>query len=102
MSLDFVVLDQNGLPEKIVSLGVDLHYELITEASNYGLSGFQDFADYYEDAEIAVGDLPDLDEQVQKLSIQIDSVDLRKFLSDLSELIAYAITNGKVLHVIAD
>lgn len=102
MSLDFVVLDQNSLPEKIVSLGVDLHYELITDASNYGLVRFQDFADYYEDAEIAVGDLPDLAEQVKKLISRADSVDLRRFLSDLRELITYAITNGKVLHVIAD
>lgn len=102
MSLDFAVLGQNGAPEKTVSLGVDLHHELVTSASARGLARFQDFADYYEDAEIAVDDLPGLAEQVQRLRAHVSSTDLQRFLNGLSDLIAYAVANGKALHVIAD
>ena len=102
MSLDFAVLGQNRAPEKTVSLGVDLHHELMTAASSRGLLRFQDFADYYEDAEIAVDDLAGLAEQVRALRAQIASTDLQRFLDDLSELIGYAVANGKALHAIAD
>jgi|GEM_PF-3357824 len=102
MSLDFAVLGKNGAPEKAVSLGVDLHHELLTVASAHDLACFQDFADYYEDAEIAVDDLSTLAEQIQTLCSQVDSTDLQCFLNELNELIAYAIGNGKALHAIAD
>ena len=102
MSLDFTVLGQNGAPEKAVSLGVDLHHELVNAASAGGLVRFQDFADYYEDVEIAVNGLLDLSEQVRILRTQTGSTDLQRFLDALSELVAYAIENGKALHAIAD
>ena|SRR5436189_3460401 len=102
MSLDFAVLGQNGAPEKTVSLGVDLHHELITAASSRGLGRFQDFADYYEDTEIAVDGLAGLAEQVRVLRAQVSSTDLHCFLDGLSELIGYAVANGKALHAIAD
>lgn len=102
MSLDFAVLGQNGAPEKTVSLGVDLHHELITTASALGLARFQDFSDYYEDAEVVVDDLLGLVEQAQVLRTQTKSTDLQRFLDDLSGLIAYAVANGKALHAIAD
>ncbi len=102
MSLDFVVLGPNGAPEKTLSLGVDLHHELITSAFSCGIMRFQDFSDYYEDAEITVDDLAGLAEQVRALRAQVGSIDLQYFLDGLSELIGYAITNGKALHAIAD
>lgn len=102
MPLDFVVLGQNGAPEKTLSLGVDLHHELIASAFSCGIMRFQDFSDYYEDAEITVDDLAGLAEQVRALRAQVGSIDLQYFLDGLSELIGYAITNGKALHAIAD
>lgn len=102
MSLDFVILGQNGAPEKTVPLGVDLHHELVTAASTYGLTHFQSFADYYEDAEIAIDALPSLAEQVQTLRAKTSSIDLQRFLYGLGDLIAYAVANEKVLHAIAD
>ena len=44
-------------------LDVDLHHKLIAAASARGMACFQDFADYYEDAEVAIDDLPALAEQ---------------------------------------
>lgn len=102
MSLDFAVLDQSGGPERTVSLGVNLHHELVISASALELARFRDFADYYEDAEVAVDDLPSLAAQVQILRAQAGSTDLRSFLDELSELIAYAVANGKALYAIAD
>jgi hypothetical protein len=102
MSLDFVVLGQNGMPEKTVSLGVDLHYELVTAAAGCGLSRFQDFADYYEDAEIAVEELPSLAEQIQTLRAQTGSDELQHFLVELDYLVAYAMAQRRALNAIAD
>ena len=102
MSLDFAVLGQNRAPEKTVSLGVDLHHELVTAASARELASFRDFVDYYEDVEIAVDDLQVLAEQIQTLRLQVGSTDLQGFLDELNALIAYAIVNGKALHAIAD
>ncbi len=102
MSLDFAVLGQNGSPEKTVSLGVDLHYELVTTAAARGLTCFQDFTDYYVDAEVAVDALPGLVEQIRLLHDQTVSVELLRFLDDLGGLIAYAATQRRTLHAIAD
>ena len=78
-----------------VSLGLDAHHELITEASSRGFWRFQDFADYYEDAEIAVDDLAGLAAQVRALHAQVGSTDLQCFLDDLSELIGEAKPTAK-------
>jgi hypothetical protein len=102
MSLDFAVIGQNGAPEKTVSLGVDLHHELITMAAVHGMARFEDFADYYQDAEVAVDDLPGLVEQILALRSQTGSAELQRFLDDLSYLIAYAVAQQKALHAIAD
>lgn len=102
MSFDFAVLSQNGAPERTVSLGVDLHYELVTAAAAHGLERFQDFADYYEDAEVAVDALPGLAEQIRTLRAQTGSAELQRFLVDLGDLIVYAIAQRRALHAIAD
>jgi hypothetical protein len=102
MSLDFVVLGQHGSPEKTVPLNVDLHHELITAAANHGLTLFGAFDNYYEDVEIVISNLSGLAEQVEMLRVQAGSINLRRFLDDLSGLIAYAVSNGKALHAIAD
>jgi hypothetical protein len=102
MSLDFAVLGQSGSPEKTVSLGVDLHHELVTAAAAHGLGRFQDFADYYEDAEVAVDALQGLADQIRTLRIQTGSAELQRFLVDLGDLIAYAVAQQRALHAIAD
>jgi hypothetical protein len=102
MSLDFAVLGENGTPEKTVSLGVDLHHELVTVAVARKLTCFQGFEDYYEDAEVAANDLPSLVKQIQALYAQTDSTELQYFLNDLVGLIDYAIAKGRHLHAIAD
>lgn len=102
MSFDFAVFGQNGSPEKTVPLGVDLHHEFVTTAAGLGLARFREFEDYYEDAEILASDLPSLAEQVTTFRTRTDSSELKRFLDDLSGLIAYAMSNGKALHTIAD
>jgi hypothetical protein len=102
MSLDFTVLGQNGAPDKMISLGVDLHYELVTTAATLGLDRFSDFADYYEDVEIVAEELPGLGEQIRELNAQTGSVKLRRFLNALTDLVDYAIAKGVSLHAIAD
>lgn len=102
MSLDFTVLDQNGTPQRTLSLGVDLHHELITTAAVLGLTRFQDFSDYYQDSEVGLGDLPTLAEQTRRLRNQAGSVELIQFLDRLDDLIAYAIAQRRALNVIAD
>lgn len=102
MSLDFVVLGQNGAPENTVPLGVELHHELVAVASVYGLSRFKKFANYYEDVTVAVYDLSGLAEEVQTLRNTTTSSDLRRFLDELNDLISYAIDKKKELHAIAD
>lgn len=102
MSLDFATLGQSGEPEKTVSLGVDLHHELVTMAAARGLARFEYFADYYMDAEVAVDDLPGLVEQIRTLRSQTGSAEMQRFLDDLGELIAYAVAKRKALHALAD
>ena len=102
MSLDFVVLGQNGSPERTVPLDADLHHEFVTAAAGLGLARFQELDDYYEDAEIVLSDLPSLAEQVATFRARAVSSDLKNFLDDLSGLIAYAIYNRKALHTISD
>jgi hypothetical protein len=102
MSLDFVTLGQDGTPENTVPLGVDLHHALLAAATSRGFPSFQSFKDYYEDAEIAVTELPLLREQVQTLKSQALSPALRRFLDDLTELIKHAMTYRKPIYVIAD
>ncbi|GAA4349195.1 hypothetical protein GCM10023165_35760 [Variovorax defluvii] len=102
MSLDFAVLGQNGSPERTVSLGVDLHHQLLTAAAAGGLTRFQDFADYYRDAEVSIDDLPDLVEQIRALHDKTGSAELQRFLDDLGGLITYAVNQRRALHAIAD
>lgn len=103
MSLDFAVLGHSGAPEKSVSLKVDLHHELVAVATARRLKCFQEFADYYEDAEIAVEDLSALAEQTEALRVHGGgSAELQCFLGALKELIAYAVAQRRTLHAIAD
>lgn len=50
----------NGVAERMVSLGVDLHHQLVTATVARGPMRFEGFADCCEDAEVAVHDFPDL------------------------------------------
>lgn len=102
MALDFAVLGQSGAPERTVSLGVDLHHDLVINARAHGLARFQIFANYYEDAEVVVDDLPGLVEQIAILRVQTRSDELRRFLDALLDLIDYAVVKGQALHAIAD
>jgi hypothetical protein len=102
MSLDFAILGPDGAPEKSVSLGIDVHHELIAAAAIAKLARFECFADYYEDAEVGVDDLPDLVEQIRMLRLHAGSTELHRFLDDLGNLAANAVAQRKVLYAIAD
>jgi hypothetical protein len=66
------------------------------------LRRFEEFLDYYEDKEVDVLYLPSLLQNVRVLRSQTGSTELQRFLDDLDALIAYAITQQKSLHAIAD
>ena len=102
MSLDFVVLGQNGAPEMTVSLGVNLHHEMTAAALALGLTSFHNFSDYYQDVDMDSGEIPLLASHAQELFAKTSSIELQCFLGDLSALIAYAMDTGKALHAIAD
>lgn len=102
MSLDFVILDQSGAPEKSISLGVDLHHEFVTAAAISGLECLRDFEDYYEDVEITIDRLTGVIEQIEALLAKGGSVELRRFLVGLEDLTANALAQRKSLHAIAD
>lgn len=102
MSLDFVVLGQNGAPEMTVSLGMNLHHEMIAAALALELTSFHKFSDYYQDADIYFWELQRLASHAQELFAKTSSTELKCFLGDLSELIACAMDTGNALHAIAD
>lgn len=102
MSLDFVVLSAGNAPEKTVALGVDLHKELLAHAASQNLREIHKFYDYYEDVEIGIDSLPALLQDIATLRDHVVSVELSDFLSKLIELVAFAITQVKALHALAD
>lgn len=101
MSLDLVVLDKDGFPERSVAIGVDLHHKLMSTAASLGLDRLDCFSDYYEDATVDEN-LPELEEQILKLCSQTPPSELLDFLNQLSDLIRHALANGLLLHCIAD
>jgi len=102
VSLDFVVLGDDGAPDRVVPIGVDLHHQLISIATQFGLYRFDSFSDYYEDARIDEGDLLEFRQQVEILRSGTKSPQLLNFLGSLCDLIDYASEKGKPLHSIAD
>lgn len=103
MTLDLSVLGRDGTPELTLSIGVELHHELMAEASRRNLSAFQAFTDYYADTDIAAIDLLHLAEQeVMALKLLTTSVELRIFLENFGKLIAHTASNDKAIHTIAD
>jgi hypothetical protein len=102
MSLDFAVLGSTGAPEATVQLGVELHHQLLSCATVRNLRSLLTFEDYYEDAEVSIEQLPTLASEVQFLSSEANSAELRMFLGALDNLITSAILTGRSLHAIAD
>lgn len=101
MSLDFVILDKDGVPDRVVEIGADLHQELISAAGELGLARFEYFSDYYADV-VVDKDLSELWQQVQSLRSHTQSNELLEFLNRLTGLISYAKANGSVLYALAD
>src|SRR6476661_4190161 len=102
MSLDFVILAEDGAPEKSIGLDPATHHDLIAAAARHHLTGLNAFADYYADTELPVHDLPTLVVQLLELRNTISSPRLQQFLNDLEGLITQAIAQKKPLHVLAD
>ncbi|TPM12570.1 hypothetical protein [Mesorhizobium sp. B2-3-5] len=102
MSLDFSVLNANGSPERSVSLGVELHHQLLTVAKSQGLDEILRFDDYYEDAEVPCDKIPNLMRQISVLSGATTSSELRTFLEKLTELGGFALSNRRTIIAISD
>jgi hypothetical protein len=102
MPLEFAVLNDDGRPDRVVPLGVDLHQELMEAARVCGTTGFQVYAEYYEDSETSLEELSTLIDESRLLRRQVLSTELRQFLERLDELISYAIARGRTLYAIAD
>lgn len=102
MALDFSILGKSGSPERTVSLNLDVHSELLVKAADLGLSCFEPFFDYYEDAEIPLTDFPDLIKEIRLLKSQNVSIGLKIFLHDLEGLVGEALTCKVSIHTIAD
>lgn len=102
MSLDFVVLGADSSPEKTVSLGVELHKELLVASTSQNIRELLKFHDYYEDVEIGTDVLPALLQDAAILRDRVDSVELSDFLGEFMTLVNFAISQGKALHALAD
>jgi len=102
LSLDFAVLDADDRPIRSVELGVDLHHELLQAASAQGLRGFDRFADFYEDATVSVGELLAFQAQLGAIADREISPDLRQFVRELKDLVAFARAAGRELVTLAD
>jgi hypothetical protein len=103
MSLDIVVLDTDGRPERELQIGVNPHHRLMQVARELQLPLLERISDYYEDAEYRVEELVALEAEVEKTIVRCAGDDeLLQILSDLQNLTSYAREVQRRIEAIAD
>jgi hypothetical protein len=103
MSLDFAVLDPDGHIDRYVSIGPSAHHEIISIASDNAFEFILQFQDFYEDATVPIESLPSLSKQVAELQrIEGISEESKSFLTNLGDLIRYAVEQSRPIEVLAD
>jgi hypothetical protein len=103
MSLDIVILGQDGRPAEQVSLGVDDHHRLMQFASEHSADLLLRLNDYYSDSEFRGDELSTLIAEAESLRSRCkDNQALRSFLSALVELARLAQAQEQPLLALAD
>ena len=102
MSLDVVLLNPSGSPERTASIGVDAHYRMFEQLrGSYPL--LHRMADYYEDAAYAPDEVPVLrDEVLVARQRATDDTEVQRFFDELLVLLALAREKSTGIDVIAD
>jgi len=102
MSLDFAILAVDGGPADYLPLSMQLHHELMADASELNLAHFLRFKQYYRDMEIAPEELAAVSRDIDALLATSGSAAARTFLKQLNRLISTAVANRKPLLAMAD
>ena len=103
MSLDFNVRDDHNLVIRSMGLGVDEHWEIVQLAAKRGYVLLGRLRDYYADAEFFVEELPAFLVEVEALRSQGElSPKARSDLTDLADVIRFALAERRSLEVLAD
>ncbi|MCC6785650.1 MAG: hypothetical protein IT457_22560 [Planctomycetes bacterium] len=103
MSLEVTILDTNDQVIRSVGLGVDEHWELMQLATAARLPLLERLHDYYSDSQIEVRELPAFLQEVRALgSRDCLSPRLRQILDDLAQVTECAMSEMRVLTVLAD
>lgn len=103
MPLDFTILNHDGFPEKSISIGVDLHHQLMLLINkSFGLKLLKRMQDYYEDADFLHEELNQLIGELESLISDGLTGDVQEKLHQMIRLSREALTMNKGISVIAD
>ncbi|MCZ8545420.1 hypothetical protein OOJ09_14605 [Mesorhizobium qingshengii] len=101
--MDFAVLDAKGHVDRSVPIGPSAHHEIISIASDNTFEFILQFKDFYEDATVPIESLPSLTRQVAELQRNEGiSEESRSFLTNLADLIRYAVEQSRPIEALAD
>jgi hypothetical protein len=102
MPLDFTVLEDDGRPGAIASLGAREHAALIAQARALGLPLLQRFADFREDTELGASELPGLARELSQVATAAADAEVVAALHVLRAALERAQRLGKALVALAD
>ena len=103
MSLDVVVLDKDGRPEREVQIGVDLHSRLVAGALSLDLRTLGRISDYYEDVQFGIQELSALQAEIERLVAHCSGdSSLVEVLRAVHDLASFARERNQGLEAIAD
>ena len=102
MPLDFTVLEDDGRPGAIASLGAREHAALMAQARALGLPLLQRFADFHEHTELAAAELPGLARELAQVATAAADAEVVAALHVLRAALERAQRLGKTLVALAD
>ncbi|MEM6791923.1 MAG: hypothetical protein AAF715_30670 [Myxococcota bacterium] len=103
MSLDLVILDDDGFPESKVGLDANIHARLIRHALRHESKVLLSIENYYEDAVFSERELAKLVNELELLRAA-DGADeqLRRVIDDIASIARLARARTKNLEALAD
>ena len=102
MPLDFTVLEDDGRPGAIASLGARQHAALMAQARALGLPLLQRFSDFHEDTELGTAELPGLARELERVATAAADADVVAALHVLRAALERAQRLDKPLVALAD
>ena len=103
MSLDIVILDQEGAPCSEVSVSPDGHFQLMKQAEMLKLGQLLRMCDYYEDVDYTVQETLLLEQETETLARNCaGKPDFCKLVDTIQDLIRHAVNDEKAVVAIAN